>query len=75
MMSDIGTAPVNIEVINPSTWTYVALRTVSVSGSWKNHTIGPWSNTPVEVFLCFAVTSTGDVEHANVDDVVVTCAY
>ncbi|NUR74609.1 MAG: hypothetical protein HOU81_27705 [Hamadaea sp.] len=70
---------VAIEVIDPATWTYIALYHVTGPGQspdWQSFAVGPWRATQTDVFLRFTVGSTaGTLVATKIDDVVVSCSY
>lgn len=54
-------AKVNVEVINPSTWTYVALNSITIGGSgYGQYTVGPWTGGPNLVH--FRVSLLGSID-------------
>jgi hypothetical protein len=73
---DGSTSAVNVEVIDPTSWTYVALRPVKVTGSdFQAFAIGPWTPGPVDVYFRLALLGSGSYRYLGVDDVVVQCVY
>jgi hypothetical protein len=64
----------NIEIIDPTTWTYVALGqfTVNSTGTWQSNSIS-WSGGPNNVVLRFVVVSNGGFARIKIDDVVADC--
>ncbi len=73
-ISHVG--PANIEVINPSSWTYVALR--SLPGTVVNYQLQSvsWSGGPSDVY--FRVSTVSDSTQpdpwTNVDDITIDCS-
>lgn len=69
----------NIEVIDPVTWRYIALSHATVTGSgWVTASVGPWTPGPVDVFFRVSLAgASGATEsrYAGLDDLVVTCTY
>jgi hypothetical protein len=69
-------AKVNVEVIDPSTWTYVALNTVTISGSgYRQYTVGPWTGGPNTVYMRVSLLGTGAYNLIRIDDLTVQCSY
>jgi hypothetical protein len=68
---------VNIEVINPSTWTYVAVNSVTLpsDNAWHAYGSGSWTPGPVDVVFRVSVISTGGFARVKVDDLTVQCSY
>ncbi|WP_133305986.1 hypothetical protein [Microbispora triticiradicis] len=72
-------AQFNLEVIDPDTWTYIALKSITqdwVHG-WELQTVS-WTAQRSDVVLRFAVVQREPYWHAaeiDLDDVVVQCAY
>ncbi|MFC4533591.1 hypothetical protein [Sphaerisporangium dianthi] len=72
-------ASFNLEVIDPDTWTYIALKSITqdwVHG-WELQTVS-WTAQRSDVVLRFAVGQRNPYWHAaqvDLDDVVVQCAY
>jgi hypothetical protein len=71
---------VNVEVIDPATWTYIALYQVTLSGQgYKNYAVGSWRATKADVFLRFSVLANDPnapaFANAQIDDVVISCSY
>ncbi|GAB1818629.1 hypothetical protein HerbRD11066_17930 [Herbidospora sp. RD11066] len=67
----------NVEVINPSTWTYLALKKVTSSGSWTFHSVS-WTAQRPDVVVRFALVARSNGPYfaeVALDDVVVQCAY
>nr|WP_062341420.1 hypothetical protein [Herbidospora sakaeratensis] len=70
----------NVEVIDPDTWTYIALKTVPYPG-WRAdytlHTVS-WTAQRADVVLRFAMAATDNGPYAaeiELDDVTVQCTY
>jgi hypothetical protein len=75
-VNPIGIAMVNVEVINPVDWTYIALRTVRLTGSGYRLVATPtWANGPVDVFVRISVLAGRGFGPVRVDDMVVQCAF
>ena len=69
-------AKVNVEVINPSDWTYVSLHSVTISGSgYRQYTVGPWTGGPNTVYVRVSLLGTGAYNLIRVDDLTVQCSY
>ncbi|MEU3164029.1 hypothetical protein [Streptosporangium sp. NPDC006930] len=69
----------NLEVIDPDTWNYIALKSVvqDWSEGWILHTVS-WTAQRTDVVLRFAVGKRHThvfSAHVELDDVVVQCAY
>lgn len=74
--ADGSTSTVNIEVIDPSSWTYIALNKVSVTGSnFQQFNVGPWTPGPVDVYFRVSLLAAGSYRYLGVDSLVVSCAY
>lgn len=72
----LGTAKVNFEVIKPSTWTYIALKTVTLTGgSYQAVTTNTWNAVDVDVVVRVSLLYTGGFSAARVDDLTVQCTY
>jgi hypothetical protein len=69
-------AKVNVEVINPANWNYVALNSVTISGSgYRQYTVGPWTGGPNTVYVRVSLLGTGVYNLIRIDDLVVQCSY
>jgi hypothetical protein len=69
-------AKVNVEVIDPSSWTYVALNSVTITGgSYRQYTVGPWTGGPNTVYVRVSLLGTGAYNLVRVDDLTVQCSY
>lgn len=69
-----GPSTVNIEVINPTDWTYLSLRQVSVSGNhFQRFDIGPWYPNPKTVRFRVSLLGSGSYRYLGVDDLAITC--
>lgn len=69
-----GPAVLNIEVIDPASWTYLALRTVRVSDTaWRQHDVASYVNGPTQVFM--RVSLLGGSGPVRVDDMVFQCTF
>lgn len=72
----LGTAKINFEVIKPSTWTYLSLKTVTLSGStYQSVTTNSWNAFDVDVFVRVSLIYTGGFSAVRLDDLVVQCSY
>ena len=50
----LGAARINFEVIDPTTWTYIALNSVTVSsGGYQPIAVGPFYPPPYDVYVRF----------------------
>jgi hypothetical protein len=79
VLSTLTSVPVNIEVIDPATWTYLAFKTHTVSASsssqpsYKWLTSSSWSSRQPDVVVRVAVG--GSTLYHFVDDMKVSCTY
>src|SRR5262245_18859776 len=72
----LGTATVNFEIIKPSTWTYISLKTVTLSGgTYQAVTTSAWNAVDADVFLRVSLIYTNGFSAVRLDDMVVQCAY
>lgn len=72
----IGNSKLNFEVIDPSTWRYVALKTVTLSGtSYQRVTVGSFIPARKDVFVRVSLIGNGSTSAARVDDLTVQCQY
>jgi len=72
----VGPATLNVEVIEPASWTYIALNTVSLSGGGYTAVgVGPWTPGPVDVYFRVSLLGNGGRSQVRVDDLQVSCAY
>jgi hypothetical protein len=72
-ISHIGTA--NIEVINPSNWTYLALNSLQGSSDYQLQSVS-WRGGPSDVYFRVS-TVPGSAQQdpwANVDDITIDCS-
>lgn len=75
-ISALSGSQLNFEVINPSTWTYIALKTVTLSGGgYTLVTVGPWVPGPLTVFIRVSLLGNGGFSAVRVDDLLVQCQY
>lgn len=67
---------VNVEVIDPATWNYLAVRQVTLPAGypWKAYSSGSWRPGPVDVVVRISVLSDG-YARVKVDDLTVQCSY
>lgn len=66
---------VNVEVINPSNWTYVATKQGQVSGDEpRGFTTGQWSNGPKTVVFRVSLLASGAYRTVSVDDMRFICS-
>lgn len=66
----------NFEIIDPGTWTYVALQTVTLTGSsYQAVTINSFVPPNPNVFIRVSLTGNGNLSAAHVDDLNVFCQY
>jgi len=78
MYVKVPAGTVNVEVINPATWTYLAVTSVGVSTDYRQVTTPTWRTAPADVVVRASVVRAGDpptTAFANVDDVTVRCTY
>lgn len=67
---------VNFEVINPSTWTYISLKTVTLTGGgYTQATVPSWQGGPNTVYVRVSLLGSGSFSSVRVDDLVVQCTY
>ncbi|HBL59149.1 MAG TPA: hypothetical protein DDZ80_11710 [Cyanobacteria bacterium UBA8803] len=72
----IGSSKLNFEVIDPSTWRYVALKTVTVTGgSYQAVLVGPFIPARKDLFVRVSLLGNGTASAARVDDLTVGCQY
>jgi hypothetical protein len=72
----LGTAKLNFEVIRPSTWTYLALKTVTLSGSTYQSVVTPsWDAYDNDVFVRVSLLYNNSFSAVRVDDMLVQCYY
>jgi hypothetical protein len=75
-VQSLGTAKVNFEIINPTSWTYIALETVTLSGGgYTAVEVGPWTPGPVDVYVRLSLLGNGGFSAVRVDDMQVQCSY
>jgi hypothetical protein len=67
----------NIEIIDPTTWNYLAFRQVEfTNGNWQQFTVGPWVGGPTEIrFRVSLLVKTFYYRYLAVDNLVVQCQY
>lgn len=69
----------NFEIIDPATWTYVALTHVGTSNvNYRAVTVGSWLGGPVDVVVRVSVLRVGappTTAFAMIDDLTVSCTY
>ncbi len=71
-----GTAKVNLEVINPNNWTYIALKSVTLSSSSYTAVVTPtWIPGPIDVYLRVSLVGQGGFSIIRVDDAYIQCTY
>ncbi|MGL5829811.1 MAG: hypothetical protein ACRC0L_09625 [Angustibacter sp.] len=71
-----GAAKVNLEVINPSNWTYIALKSVTLSSSSYTAVVTPtWIPGPIDVYLRVSLVGQGGFSMIRVDDAYIQCFY
>lgn len=72
----LGTAKLNLEIIKPSTWTYISLKTVTLTGSsYQAVTTDSWNALDVDVFVRVSLIYTGSFSAVRLDDLAVQCIY
>jgi hypothetical protein len=72
----LGPANVNFEIIDPPTWTYIALRSVHLTGGgYTAVEVGPWVPGPIDVYVRISLVGTGGFSAVRVDDMQVQCSY
>jgi hypothetical protein len=66
----------NIEVIDPDTWDYLALQTVRISSNgWRLVTSPGWTGGPVNVFVRVSMLAGRGFAPIRVDDLTVQCTF
>lgn len=69
-------AVVNFEVINPVTWTYIALKQVALNPGGYQQVVTPsWHASKVDVVVRVSVLGFGQVSDIRADDLIVQCVY
>ncbi|MBM7075142.1 hypothetical protein [Micromonospora humida] len=69
-----GPAVLNVEVIDPASWTYLALRTVRITDTvWRRHDVASYANGPSQVFV--RVSLLGGSGPVRVDDMAFQCTF
>jgi hypothetical protein len=72
-----GPARVSLAIINPTSWTYISVRTVNLSPTGSYHPVGPatWWFGPAEVHIRISLSGSGVTApaHAYVDQLTVSC--
>ncbi|MEU1586977.1 hypothetical protein [Micromonospora sp. NPDC005710] len=69
-----GPAVLNVEVIDPASWTYLALRTVRITDTvWRRHDVASYANGPSQVFV--RVSLLGGSGAVRVDDMAFQCTF
>jgi len=72
----LGVAKVNFEIIQPSSWRYISLKTVTLSGSSYQAVItNSWNAVDIDVFVRVSLIYNGGFSAARVDDLLVQCSY
>jgi hypothetical protein len=69
---------VNLEIIDPATWTYISVKQVTVprnNFAWQNFTFNTWTVGKQDVVLRIALLGPGSVRVIKVDDLVVQCIF
>ncbi len=75
-LTGLSGAKVNVEVINPSTWTYISLRQVTLTGGgYTQYAVPSWTGGPNTVYVRIALVGSGAYQLVRVDDLVVQCNY
>ncbi|GAA1748983.1 hypothetical protein [Luedemannella helvata] len=75
-LTGLSGAKVNIEVINPSTWTYISLRQVTLTGGgYTQYTVPSWTGGPNTVYVRIALVGSGAYQLIRADDLIVQCNY
>jgi len=66
----------NVEVIDPTSWTYLALGVFTLPDTfvWHQYSVS-WTGGPSSVVLRFVVVSNGNFARIKVDDVTVQCVF
>jgi hypothetical protein len=72
-----GNTLVALDVIEPSSWTYIASQQATLNGgSYTAVTVGPWSPGAVDVYIRLVLAgNTGGFAAVRVDDLTVQCTY
>jgi hypothetical protein len=71
----IGSSKLNFEVIDPSTWRYVALKTVTLTGGSYQAVAVPFVPARKDLFVRVSLLGNGSTSAARVDDLTVSCQY
>lgn len=67
---------VNVEVIDPSSWTYLALQTIRISSNgWRLVSTPNWTGGPVNVFVRLSALAGRGFAPVRVDDMIVQCTF
>jgi hypothetical protein len=75
-VNGLSGAKVNFEVIEPASWTYLSLRSVTLTGGgYTQITVPPWSGGPNTVFVRISLLGAGSFNSIRVDDLTVQCIY
>jgi hypothetical protein len=69
-------ALMNVEVIDPSTWTYLAVQTTRISSDgWRMITSPNWTGGPVNVFARLSLVAGRGLAPVRVDDMIMQCTF
>jgi hypothetical protein len=75
-LTGLSGSKVNVEVINPSSWTYISLKTVTLTGGgYSQVTVPAWTGGPNTVYFRVSVLGNGGFSSVRADDLVVQCTY
>ncbi|MFI5495922.1 hypothetical protein [Actinoplanes sp. NPDC051859] len=68
------TSTANVEVINPTTWTYLALNKVTVGNNWADVQTTDWYNGPETVYFRVSLFGDSTTKVLLIDDLYWKCA-
>jgi hypothetical protein len=75
-LAPVGVSMVNVEVINPADWTYLAVRTVRLTNAgYRLVTTPTWVGGPVNVFVRVSMLAGRGFGPVRVDDMIVQCSF
>jgi len=67
---------VNVEVIDPGSWNYLAVQTVRISSAGYRQVVSPnWTGGPVDVVARLSVLAGRGFVPVRVDDMIMQCAF
>ncbi|GAA0562525.1 hypothetical protein GCM10010172_52180 [Paractinoplanes ferrugineus] len=75
-LQGLSGASVNVEVIDPSTWTYISLKNVTLnSSSYTMVTVPPWTGGPNTVYFRVSLLGKGGFSSIRADDATIQCTF